>query len=204
MNGGRLRRAALVICLGLLAAACESGLGKTVFVVLPDADGKIGQITVEDASGENKQVLNEAYAAAHVKGGGLKSVDVEKQKINELFGKAIAAQPILPSKFTVNFQPDTDRLTDNTVTILDKVVADVQRRNAYLVEVIGHTDREAGDKYNAELSLRRATTVRQFLIDRGLQGDLITATGRGEHDPLVPTKDGVRDRRNRRVEISVR
>jgi len=43
--------------------------------------------------------------------------------------------------------------------------------------------------------------VRDYLSRQGVPGNAISATGRGEADPRVPTPDGVREQENRRVEI---
>jgi outer membrane protein OmpA-like peptidoglycan-associated protein len=54
------------------------------------------------------------------------------------------------------------------------------------------------------LSLRRAESVRDWLVASGVPRDAISAVGRGEIDPVVPTGDGVAEARNRRVELTVR
>ncbi len=202
MNWQPIRRLGLIIMLGLFATACESGLGKTVFVVLPDDDGKVGQITIDD--GKSSQTLNQAYATAHVQNGDLKATTLDRKQIEQIFAEALKAQPILPARFTVHFESDTDALTAESIAVLDMVVTDIGRRSSYLVEVVGHTDRKASDAYNTALSLRRASVVREFLIEKGIAGDTLVATGRGEFDPVIPTADKVAEPRNRRVEITVR
>ena len=52
------------------------------------------------------------------------------------------------------------------------------------IEVIGHTDRIGSDSANQLLSERRARTVADYLVDRGLSSSLITASGRGEKEPV--------------------
>ena len=68
----------------------------------------------------------------------------------------------------------------------------------------GYTDLSGSAAYNQRLSERRADTVKQELIRLGVPAAAITAVGRGESNPLVPTKDGVREPQNRRVEIVLR
>jgi outer membrane protein OmpA-like peptidoglycan-associated protein len=57
------------------------------------------------------------------------------------------------------------------------------------IEVTGYTDRIGSDTYNLKLSTERANTVRDFLVKHGVAADHITATGRGEADPVVTCND---------------
>jgi OOP family OmpA-OmpF porin len=62
----------------------------------------------------------------------------------------------------------------------------------------------ASDEFNATLSLRRATAVRDWLAKNGVPVASIVVVGRGERDPVVATADGVAEPNNRRVELTVR
>ncbi|MGB0747808.1 MAG: OmpA family protein [Magnetospiraceae bacterium] len=67
--------------------------------------------------------------------------------------------------------------------------------------LVGHTDRSGPAGYNQGLSVRRANAAAAALKKLGFGG--ATATdGQGETNPLVQTKDGVREPQNRRVEIN--
>ncbi len=82
--------------------------------------------------------------------------------------------------------------------------AEVQHRPDPEVIIIGHTDRVGSVAQNDALSLQRAERVRQVLLGLGIPADRVTAVGRGEREPLVPTEDQVAEPRNRRVEVTVR
>ncbi|KAF1706952.1 OmpA family protein [Pseudoxanthomonas sacheonensis] len=77
------------------------------------------------------------------------------------------------------------------------------------IRIVGHTDRIGSDASNQLLSQRRAQTVREFLVDRGVTASAITAEGRGESEPVKDCEDQARDALiaclalNRRVEIQV-
>lgn len=77
------------------------------------------------------------------------------------------------------------------------------------IKVVGHTDRIGSDAANQLLSQRRAQTVREFLIARGVTASAITAEGRGESEPVKDCEDQARTALiaclapNRRVEIRV-
>ena len=72
------------------------------------------------------------------------------------------------------------------------------------VRVVGHTDALGTDSLNDELSMQRARIVRAGLVDKGIEPTRVEAVGRGKRELLVPTRDGVAESRNRRVEIQVR
>jgi outer membrane protein OmpA-like peptidoglycan-associated protein len=65
--------------------------------------------------------------------------------------------------------------------------------------VAGHTDAKGSAEYNKQLSLRRAETVKHFLVEKGLDPKRLDAIGYGSEKPLSP--DHPDDPGNRRVEI---
>ncbi|MGH8751809.1 MAG: OmpA family protein, partial [Burkholderiales bacterium] len=88
--------------------------------------------------------------------------------------------------------------------IVPEVFAEIARRPAPEVVVIGHTDAVGTLEYNDTLSLQRAKKVRDDLVKLGIPTEHIRVAGRGKRELLVPTRDEVSEPRNRRVEISVR
>ena len=65
--------------------------------------------------------------------------------------------------------------------------------------VVGHTDARGNPRYNKQLSLRRAQTVKQFLVANGIDARRLEAVGYGSEQLLDPGQPN--DPRNRRVEI---
>lgn len=188
----------------LILLACGACAPRDLFVVVPDSEGHVGQVTVSKLDGSASRTLDTAYAAASASEGGVEAAELSEQEVEEVFGQAIAARPLPPRKFILYFLSDSEQLTPESIAKFEDVFADIARREVYEVEVVGHTDRAAEDRYNDPLSLQRAEAVRTMLTDRGLEWGYILATGRGERDPAVPTEDGVREPLNRRVEIDVR
>src|SRR5215472_10454539 len=82
-----------------------------------------------------------------------------------------------------------------------------QAANAYraglpvTLQVTGFTDTSGSPDYNQRLSERRANAVAAVLVQDGVPQTNLVVTGRGENDLRVPTRDGVREPQNRRVEI---
>jgi outer membrane protein OmpA-like peptidoglycan-associated protein len=69
------------------------------------------------------------------------------------------------------------------------------------VEIAGHTDRQGGKAYNAELSQNRAKAVRQYLIEQGCTPQQISARGYGFNQPVADNNTAKGRAENRRVEI---
>jgi outer membrane protein OmpA-like peptidoglycan-associated protein len=87
---------------------------------------------------------------------------------------------------------------------MEKVFAELKRRPAPDIVVIGHTDTVGNLGYNDKLSLARAERMRELMIGLGIPPGRIQAAGRGKRELLVQTEDNTSEPRNRRVEISVR
>jgi outer membrane protein OmpA-like peptidoglycan-associated protein len=69
--------------------------------------------------------------------------------------------------------------------------------------VEGHTDSQGGDAYNQDLSQRRAQTVRDYLVGRGVAADRATSQGFGSSRSIADNKSPEGRANNRRVEIVV-
>ena len=174
-----------------------------LYVVLPNREGNAGAVTVTHAGSE--QVLDGPYAAARIKvEGRLETGVATEQEVREAFGPALAAQPLRPVSFTLYFVLGRDDLTPESRPTLESILAEIRRRPAAEIVVIGHTDRVGSVQNNDALSLQRAEKVRGELLRLGVPFDRVQVAGRGAREPLIPTADQVPEPRNRRVEITVR
>lgn len=110
----------------------------------------------------------------------------------------------------VLFDFDRADLKPDALATLRAIAADIEKRYAEgPVRVEGHTDAVGSDSYNRDLSLRRAESVRTWLVtEGGIAADRVAAEGYGESLPVVPNAkpDGSDDptgrARNRRVVIT--
>jgi len=86
---------------------------------------------------------------------------------------------------------------------LDDLANRIKGINLEVVIAIGHTDSIGSDAYNQKLSVRRAESVKSYLVSKGVEPNRIYTEGKGEKQPVASnkTKDG--RQKNRRVEIEV-
>ena len=88
--------------------------------------------------------------------------------------------------------------------VLAQLLAALPNYPAAEITVIGHTDRVGSVESNDVLSLQRAQTVRDLIVQAGIQSDIVGVSGRGEREPVVATEDEAPEEKNRRVEINLR
>jgi OmpA-OmpF porin, OOP family len=109
--------------------------------------------------------------------------------------------PPPPQTFIVYFDFDRSNLTADGARVVQDAAAAFKTTGFATVTVTGHTDLAGTQLYNLALSKRRADTVRAELVKDGVPTNLIVESWHGKESPAVPTADGVREARNRRVEI---
>ena len=198
-----MRRCYPALIVALALAGCATPPSRDLVVLLPDKDGKVGTLVVQNQKGST--VLNTAYATARTaRDGGVERGMASQSEIKEVFGSAIAAQPPRPILFTLYFESGSDEFTEQSKQEVKRLLAEIARRQASDITVIGHTDLVGPDPSNDALSLQRAGRVKSMLVGMGVPAGRILTAGRGRREPLIPTANGVIEPRNRRVEVSVR
>jgi OOP family OmpA-OmpF porin len=117
---------------------------------------------------------------------------------------APAPAPAAAANFIVYFDFNSDKLNPAALKVVDDAVAEFKRRGRAALTLAGHADKSGSSAYNQRLSKRRADAVMSAMVARGVPANIITEQAFGEDRPAVPTADGVKEARNRRVEITIR
>jgi len=114
---------------------------------------------------------------------------------------AAGAQAEPGEPFRIFFNWAKPELTSDAKATLAEVVNAYRQQQPARLLIIGHTDRSGPAVANLRTSKQRAEAVRDYLASQGLPAAVLATAGRGEAQAIVPTKDGVREAQNRRVEI---
>ena len=101
----------------------------------------------------------------------------------------------------VNFEFNSADLTSGAKEVLMKVVRTLKEYPEMTLLIKGHTDSKGSDAYNLKLSQRRAASVRQFLIDNGIDPSRLEAIGYGETQPIATNDTSEGRAKNRRIEF---
>ena len=116
-------------------------------------------------------------------------------------GNIQAQMPVQP--FRVNFNVNEFTLDQQDQSILLQVVNKYKASPYAEVTIAAHTDNDADQNYNLNLSKNRANAVKQFLIKQGVKPTNILTNYFGENKPLLANDNAKNKSENRRVDVHV-
>lgn len=199
-------------CLLAVAALCLTACtSKELVVLLPEEDGKTGNLVVSSSSSSSRKKpveLSEAYAAARTGGGlgsGLRQSALSADEVDARFAEVMGALPAGPVQFVIYFETDVSALSPRAMSTIMDVRKIIQDREAAELEVVGHTDTIGSLDDNDALSIARASAAREVLVNElDIPSNMVTVSGRGERELAEETPDNTASSLNRRVELRIR
>ncbi len=218
----QLKRIGTILAIAMTAVAvtgCETldpytGEKKVSNATKGAAIGAAAGAVVGAISGDNARERRErALIGAGVGGlaGGAVGVYMDNQEAElrrELEGTGVSVTRIgdeitlnMPSNITFAF--GSADLDSRFFPVLDSVSKVVKKYDQTLVEVAGHTDSVGSSESNQSLSERRANTVAQYMISRGIVRERTIIVGAGENRPVADNGSAEGRALNRRVELSL-
>jgi outer membrane protein OmpA-like peptidoglycan-associated protein len=108
-----------------------------------------------------------------------------------------------PEAYNVYFAFDKSQVTAKEHGVVTAAVNATHDSQASRIAIIGKADLAGTDPYNMALSQRRADSVRAAMVADGLPADRIDVQWVGDRQPPVPTAAGVRDAKNRVVQVYI-
>jgi outer membrane protein OmpA-like peptidoglycan-associated protein len=175
---------------GRLATAAYSDPQTGEFLVcLPT-----GRSYALNAGAEGYLFFSESYDVAA--GTAEKPVTLEVPLSPLVSGSVIALRNVFFSTASYDLLPASN-------AELDKLVKLLKSNPALRIELGGHTDNVGNDAANQKLSEQRASAVRDFVVENGIDAARITAKGYGETSPVAPNDTEAGRALNRRTEVKV-
>ena len=101
------------------------------------------------------------------------------------------------------FEFDDYRVGEASYPILDRVVDIMTRYPSIRLEIAAHTDNMGSFEYNIELSQKRAQSMVDYLVSKGIGGDRLEGKGYGESRPIASNNTEEGRMINRRVEFII-
>jgi outer membrane protein OmpA-like peptidoglycan-associated protein len=168
----------LIRCLSLMIVACQ-----------------IAHAADPPQTEPSKPVLSEEQIERALKPANTRGLSMRGLKRTQ------AAEAASSVSLNVEFEYNSSELRPEASAQLSQLKAallsDTLRSDRFLVA--GHTDAKGNPRYNKQLSLRRAETVKRFLVAGGLDASRLDTIGYGSEQLMTPDRPD--DPQNRRVEI---
>lgn len=156
------------------------------------------QLTVNDPS-----LINRNFTFSTRNAEKDQTMDVSTIALTSVTDKNIVIDNIYYQLNQTDLSQQAKLALDSTLLLL------LNRYPAIKVEISSHTDNIGDESYNQRLSERRASTVLQYLISKGIHRNRLSAKGYGESQPILPntTSDGndnpIGREKNRRTEFKI-
>lgn len=197
-------------CLGTVTN--EEGTGLTAVFTMEG--GNLQPFGTDPLSGKFNQSLEEGtydfkvqaenylpqVVTCEVRAGEDYKVDVVLEKPEK--ATVIEDKIILPEAIFFGF--DSDVIKERSFKILDQIADILSQTESWdVLKIEGHTDSTGASAYNQSLSERRAASVRNYLIEKGVNPEKLEAVGFGEDDPVATNLTPEGQAENRRVEFNL-
>lgn len=108
-----------------------------------------------------------------------------------------------PGKPVIYFAAESAAIPPDGLELIKTLAAEWKKkpRTDDIISVYGHADRSGSEADSLRLSVRYAMAVQDALAKEGVDTSAMEVYGFGESDPAAATEDGVKNPKNRRVEI---
>ncbi|MCQ2060317.1 MAG: OmpA family protein [Fibrobacter sp.] len=103
----------------------------------------------------------------------------------------------------VTFKAGSAELVPSSLKTLNIAIDGLKRNAKANVEIEGHTSSEGSEELNQKLSEDRASSVRAYMIKKGISPERVTAVGYGPSRPKADNSTEAGRKANRRIEIRV-
>lgn len=91
----------------------------------------------------------------------------------------------------ITFKKNTAELESASHPELDKVATMLTKNKDYTMEIVSHTDSKGDDADNLELTKKRSSAVKAYLVSKGIAPARMKSIGKGETEPKNKCKNKV-------------
>ncbi|TVP50673.1 MAG: OmpA family protein [Mongoliibacter sp.] len=165
------------------------------------SDGKTGDFMMlyPDKSFSGLYVEKEGYLP--------KIYNVERDNLKDQESLEISLTPIGPGEEfvfeNIFFDFDKDELKQESMSSLKRLRDFLVTNYNVNIYIVGHTDNVGSAAYNESLSLRRAESVKRYLLENGIKEGRAIPVGKGDREPIRPNDSADNRAMNRRITISI-
>jgi outer membrane protein OmpA-like peptidoglycan-associated protein len=172
---------------------------------LASARGQLNQ--TQQALGQTQMQLQESQVTSAAQAAQLADMEAKLKDARDTIAKIASVKDdsrgmVITLQGEVLFQTGKYQLKPAAMAKLDQI-AEALKSKEQPITVYGYTDNVGGVDMNMTLSQNRAQSVRDYLVQKGIPQDLISAQGKGPADPVSDNTSVEGRAMNRRVELVV-
>jgi len=168
-------------------------LGISTAKIVSFKDGK--EITLKEAGDDSYSISHEAILTDF-------EIDTSAafKYIDKIFDENIYSETKI---MNLLFSNDSDSINPIFYENLDSLAFYLQNNHDAVIEILGYTDLQGDEDYNMQLSIRRASFVRDYLIEKGANNESLKIKGFGESNQIATDLRPESKKYNSRVEFKV-
>lgn len=152
-------------------------------IIIEEENKKKEALVALELKEKEKKAKEAAIVAAEVK---------KQEKVKEILAKEKDVvkdkDRLIIKTDPIYFDYDLWYIRKESKVILGRVVELMKKYPEMVIEIGSHTDSRGNEKYNADLSQKRANSTREFIIQSGIEAKRVSAKGYGESVPIVKCK----------------
>ncbi|KAF2341436.1 OmpA family protein [Flavobacterium tistrianum] len=152
-------------------------------IIIEEENKKREALVAVELKEKEKKAKEAAIVAAEVK---------KQEKVKDILAKEKDVvkdkDRLIIKTDPIYFDYDLWYIRKESKVILGRVVELMKKYPEMVIEIGSHTDSRGNEKYNAELSQKRANSTREFIIQSGIEAKRISAKGYGESVPIIKCK----------------
>ncbi|MEN8304603.1 MAG: OmpA family protein, partial [Campylobacterota bacterium] len=111
-----------------------------------------------------------------------------------------------PKKVTLHakFENNSAEIKAESFDLVQKYADFLNKYSNYSAKIVGYTDSRGSEAYNQKLSERRANSIMNALVEKGVNPKQLSASGKGEANPVADNATSEGRAQNRRIEAELR
>ncbi len=152
-------------------------------IIIEEENKKKEALVALELKEKEKKAKEAAIVAAEVR---------KQEKVKEILAKEKDVvkdkDRLIIKTDPIYFDYDLWYIRKESKVILGRVVELMKKYPEMVIEIGSHTDSRGNEKYNADLSQKRANSTREFIIQSGIEAKRVSAKGYGESVPIVKCK----------------
>ncbi|MDQ6531783.1 OmpA family protein [Flavobacterium sp. LHD-85] len=152
-------------------------------IIIEEENKKKEALAAVELKEKEKKAKEAAIVAAEIK---------KQEKVKEILAKEKDVvkdkDRLIIKTDPIYFDYDLWYIRKESKVILGRVVELMKKYPEMVIEIGSHTDSRGNEKYNADLSQKRANSTREFIIQSGIEAKRVFAKGYGESVPIIKCK----------------